>query len=175
MMGFLAICDIYMYASCDGFGGGARFDCSARACFNTRSLPMPSFTSLPCPLFFRFNSKRERAKFKRALQRAEWVGRQEAKNAWAKALEEEEAKKIPYEVRRWGVGGGGEMPSFALKKKRKHLELSYFHICTKFETSTCCWHFLLATTTAHDFFYVTVVEYSCMVQDVRSLTNGQGL
>lgn len=57
----------------------------------------------------RFNSKRERTKFKKALQRAEWVGRQEAKNAWAKALEEEEAKKIPYEVRRWGV------PSFALE------------------------------------------------------------
>lgn len=32
--------------------------------------------------------------------RAEWVARQEAKNAYAKAREEEEAQKIPYEVSR---------------------------------------------------------------------------
>eukprot|EP00903_Cladosiphon_okamuranus_P017482 g16102.t1 len=44
-----------------------------------------------------YNSRRERTKFKRALQKAEWVERMAAKTARAKALEEEEAKKIPYE------------------------------------------------------------------------------
>ncbi len=37
-------------------------------------------------------------KFKRALQKAEWVERQNAKAARTKAIEEEEAMKIPYEV-----------------------------------------------------------------------------
>lgn len=46
----------------------------------------------------RYNSKRERVKLKRALARADYLSRQEAKNARVKALEEEEAKKIPYEV-----------------------------------------------------------------------------
>lgn len=69
-----------------------------------------SFLLPPGLSLSRFNSRRERTKFKRAMQRAEWVERQEAKNAWAKALEEEEAKKIPYEV----MGG----TSFALKKNK---------------------------------------------------------
>lgn len=47
----------------------------------------------------RYNQKRERLRLKRALGKAEFLSRQEAKNARAKALEEEEAKKIPYEVR----------------------------------------------------------------------------
>lgn len=46
----------------------------------------------------RYNSRRERTKFKRALQKAEWVERMAAKTARTKAMEEEEAKKIPYEV-----------------------------------------------------------------------------
>ena len=37
-------------------------------------------------------------KFKKALQKAEWVERQAAKEARHKAIEDEEAKKIPYEV-----------------------------------------------------------------------------
>lgn len=49
-------------------------------------------------LVHRYNSRRERTKFKRALQKAEWVERMAAKTARTKALEEEEAKKIPYEV-----------------------------------------------------------------------------
>eukprot|EP00752_Nemacystus_decipiens_P012546 g11112.t1 len=44
-----------------------------------------------------YNSRRERMKLKRALQKAEWVERMAAKTARTKALEEEEAKKIPYE------------------------------------------------------------------------------
>ncbi|CAM9420671.1 unnamed protein product [Ectocarpus sp. 12 AP-2014] len=44
-----------------------------------------------------YNCRRERTKFKRALQKAEWLERVAAKNAHTKALEEEEAKKIPYE------------------------------------------------------------------------------
>lgn len=46
----------------------------------------------------RYNSRRERTKFKKALQKAEWVERMAAKAARTQALEEEEAKKIPYEV-----------------------------------------------------------------------------
>lgn len=49
-------------------------------------------------LFCRYNSRRERTKFKKALLKAEWVERMAAKTARTKALEEEEAKKIPYEV-----------------------------------------------------------------------------
>lgn len=37
-------------------------------------------------------------KFKKALQKAEWVERQNAKAARTKAIEEAEALKIPYEV-----------------------------------------------------------------------------
>lgn len=47
----------------------------------------------------RFNSKRERTKLKRALKTAEYLERQALKNARNKAFEDEEAKKIPYEVR----------------------------------------------------------------------------
>lgn len=49
-------------------------------------------------VFARYDSRRERAKLKKALTRAEYLERQAAKNARNKALEEEEAKKIPYEV-----------------------------------------------------------------------------
>lgn len=55
-------------------------------------------------------------KLKRAMGRAEFLSRQEAKNARIKALEEEEAKKIPYEVH---VLGG--------LSKRHHV-FSFFHV-----------------------------------------------
>ncbi|CAN0326997.1 unnamed protein product, partial [Discosporangium mesarthrocarpum] len=44
-----------------------------------------------------YDKQRERRKFKRALDRAEYLERQAAKEARNKAIEEEEAKKIPYE------------------------------------------------------------------------------
>lgn len=48
--------------------------------------------------FYRYALRRERAKLKRALQKAEWMERLAAKEARNKAIEEEEARKIPYEV-----------------------------------------------------------------------------
>lgn len=54
----------------------------------------------------RYNQRRERSRLKRALSRAEYLSRQEAKNARAKAFEEEEAKKIPYEVSRMSSSDG---------------------------------------------------------------------
>lgn len=59
---------------------------------------MDSFFSMTFLDQRRYNQRRERSKLRRALGRAEYLSRQEAKNARAKALEEEEAKKIPYEV-----------------------------------------------------------------------------
>lgn len=52
-------------------------------------------------------------KLKKALSNAEWMGRQAAKNARTKALEEEEAMKIPYEVGGWVVVGCAWLVGFS--------------------------------------------------------------
>ena len=83
----------------------------------------------------RYNSKRERMKLKKALSKAEYLERQAVKIARNKAFEDEEAKKIPYEVRTRGArdqlsvsavrrrgvqregGGGDSCRSFAGQKQ----------------------------------------------------------